>query len=151
MSNDATRPNDLYVTTWRGGDYAGIGPGAHGRLTLEGQRTATRQHRAPEAWLAAVEREGHATRARQALDRRARLDELVLLGLRLVEGIRRQAFRDAFDEEPEALFDGSRLGALCDAGYLLLDAEGLRVTKEGRVRLNAVTGHLLSGDREPRP
>ena len=149
VPGEACRHN---LTTWRGGDYAGIGPGAHGRLTLDGRRTATRQHRAPEAWLAAVESEGHATRAHQALDRRALLDELVLLGLRLVEGIRRQAFRDGTGREPEELFETARLAALRDAGYLLLDAEGLRVTPQGRVRLNAVTGHLLSGDAgEPGP
>ena len=45
---------------WRYGDYVGIGPGAHGRLTLGGEKLATRQHRAPETWLAAVERDGHA-------------------------------------------------------------------------------------------
>ena len=132
------------LTTWRGGDYAGIGPGAHGRLTLSGQRTATRQHRAPEAWLAAVEAEGHATRARQPLNESERLVEAVLLGLRLTEGIGREVFHEGFGAEPEALLPAEALAALVEAGYLALDAAGLRVTAEGRVRLNAVTGHLLA-------
>src|SRR5262249_59984246 len=52
---------------WRYGDYVGVGPGAHGRLTLDGARVATRQEKAPETWLAAVEANGHATAERTAL------------------------------------------------------------------------------------
>ena len=70
----ACRHNLVY---WQGGDYLGIGPGAHGRLTEGGRRFATRQHRAPEAWLAEVEANGHATRERRALTPLERQEELV--------------------------------------------------------------------------
>ena len=76
---------------WRYGDYVGIGPGAHGRLTLDGEKYATRQRRAPEAWLAAVEAAGHATEERQPLARAERREEMLMMGLRLAEGIARAA------------------------------------------------------------
>jgi len=132
------------LTYWRYRDYVGIGPGAHGRLTLAGGKWATRQHRAPEAWLAAVERDGHATRARARLGREERLAELMMLGLRLSEGISRAAFRRETGAAPETLLDARRLDALRKAGYLVLDPEGLRVTAAGRQRLNAVTEYLLA-------
>ncbi len=132
------------LTYWRYGDYLGIGPGAHGRLTLAGQKFATRQHRAPEAWLAAVERDGHATRGRSALSPADRLIELTMMGLRLTEGIGRPNLRRELDLEPESAFDTARLKALVEAGDLQLDDRGLRATAAGRQRLNAVLDYLLT-------
>lgn len=132
------------LTYWRYGDYLGVGPGAHGRLTLAGRKTATRQHRAPEAWLQAVEREGHATRQELPLEPRERLEEMLMMGLRLTEGVARAAFRRELDAEPEALLDERRLGPLRDAGYLTLDGSGLRASKEGRQRLDPLLARLLA-------
>ncbi len=132
------------LTYWRYGDYLGIGPGAHGRLTLHGAKLATRQHRAPEAWLAAVEAEGHATRSRTDVASEDRLAELLLMGLRLKEGVSRAAFLRELDAQPETLIDQRRLVALIDEGYVVLDADDLRATRGGRLRLNAVLGHLMS-------
>ena len=129
---------------WQGGDYLGIGPGAHGRLTLEGQRFATRQHRAPEAWLAQVEAAGHATRERKPLSLEDRREELLMMGLRLTEGISRARFRAALGEEIEASLDPARLARLVDGGFLVLDAAGLRTTPAGRLRLNAVLAALVA-------
>ena len=128
---------------WQGGDYLGIGPGAHGRLTLNGERFATRQHRAPEAWLAGVEAAGHATRERRALGSVERREELLMMGLRLNEGISRPRFRAALGEEIEASIDPARLARLVDGGFLVLDAAGLRATPAGRLRLNAVLAALV--------
>ncbi len=128
---------------WRYGDYLGIGPGAHGRLTLAGRKIATRQHRAPEAWLAQVEEAGHATRGWTALSPRERLAELVMMGLRLAEGIPRAAFRRELGEGPDSLLDARRLKRLSEAGYLCLDDGGLVATSEGMLRLDAVLSHLL--------
>lgn len=132
------------LTYWRYGDYIGVGPGAHGRLTFGTEKVATRQHRAPEAWLAAVESSGHATRARGPLDRSSRLAELTMMGLRLSGGVARAAFRRELAGAPEELFAAERLAALRDAGYLVLDNAGLRATAAGRQRLDAVLGHLLT-------
>jgi oxygen-independent coproporphyrinogen-3 oxidase len=137
------------LTYWRYGDYAGVGPGAHGRLTLAGddggpvEKVATRQHRAPEAWLEAVERDGHATRAHERLSPETRLAELVMMGLRLAEGVSRAAFRRETGREPERALDAARLRALIEGGFLELDERALRATAEGRLRLDALLGRLL--------
>jgi len=128
---------------WQGGDYVGVGPGAHGRLTLESERYATRQHRAPEAWLLAVEAEGHATRERRALGLEERRDELLMMGLRLSAGIGRARFKAVVGREIEETLAPSALAPLVEAGFLELDELGLRATAEGRQRLDALLPCLL--------
>ena len=132
------------LTYWRYGDYVGIGPGAHGRLTIDGVKLATRQHRAPEAWLAAVEAEGHATRRRQPVPPAERLNEMLMMGLRLADGVARPRFRVETGLEPEAALDGERLRRLAAGGFLVLDDAGLRATAAGRQRLDAVLAALLA-------
>ncbi|MEX0697544.1 MAG: radical SAM family heme chaperone HemW [Dongiaceae bacterium] len=132
------------LTYWRYGDYVGIGPGAHGRLTIDGIKLATRQHRAPEAWLAAVEAEGHATRRRDPVPSADRLNEMLMMGLRLAEGVARRRFRAETGFEPEAALDGARLRRLIDGGFLVLDESALRATAAGRQRLDAVLAALLA-------
>ena len=128
---------------WRGGDYLGIGPGAHGRLTEDGKRFVTRQHRAPEAWLAATESSGHATRERRALSQLERQEELLLMGLRLAEGISRARFRRALGRDIEEAIPPSRLEKLIEGGFIELDDRGLRATSAGRQRLNSVLAALV--------
>ncbi|MBL8807257.1 MAG: coproporphyrinogen III oxidase, partial [Rhodospirillales bacterium] len=75
------------LTYWRYEDYVGVGPGAHGRVTIDGQRRATRQEKLPETWLARVAAQGHATAEDTPLDRAQCVDEALMMGLRLREGI----------------------------------------------------------------
>ena len=128
---------------WRYGDYLGVGPGAHGRLTLDGARVATRQHRAPETWLEAVERQGHGGAEPAALTPREQRDELLMMGLRLAEGIPRARFRERLGLDLEAALDPGRVAALAEAGFLELDATRIAATSAGRQRLNAVLARLL--------
>ena len=72
---------------WRGEEYAGIGPGAHGRLDIDGVRHATATERRPEAWLLNVEERGHGVVTDDSLNSEERADEFLLMGLRLAEGI----------------------------------------------------------------
>jgi oxygen-independent coproporphyrinogen-3 oxidase len=132
------------LTYWRYGDYAGIGPGAHGRLSWDGDKHATRQHRAPEAWLDLVARQGHGWRQVETIAAGQRLAEMVMMGLRLTEGIAREAFEAELGGAPEDLLPQDRLSQLVDAGYLRLDATGLSATAAGRQRLDALLGHLLA-------
>jgi oxygen-independent coproporphyrinogen-3 oxidase len=131
------------LTYWRYGDYAGIGPGAHGRLTLGDARYATRQHRAPEAWLRAVEAQGHATRQDNLVPADEQRIEMTMMGLRLAEGISRARFQEVTGAAIETAFAPERLRRLIDGGFLALDEEGLRATAAGRQRLNAVLQVLL--------
>ncbi|MGP8122266.1 MAG: radical SAM family heme chaperone HemW, partial [Xanthobacteraceae bacterium] len=70
---------------WRGDEYAGIGPGAHGRLDIDGERHATATEKRPEAWLMRVETQGHGLVSDDVLTREERSDEFLLMGLRLAE------------------------------------------------------------------
>ena len=132
------------MACWLGGEYVGIGPGAHGRVRdLEGW-WATVQLRAPEAWLSAVAEHGHGTQRREPLTPAQRLEELVMTGLRLRHGIPRRMFDEVAERSPETALDGDRLDRLIGGGFLTLDEAGLRATETGRLRLNAVIGALIA-------
>src|SRR5690606_577082 len=75
------------MTYWRYTDYAGIGPGAHGRLTIDGRKQATRGHRAPDIWLERTAKQGHGAHPFEELSHKDRFTECLMMGLRLVEGV----------------------------------------------------------------
>jgi oxygen-independent coproporphyrinogen-3 oxidase len=127
---------------WRYQDYVGIGPGAHGRLTRDGGKFATKQHRTPERWLAAVERAGTGIEDMAAIDRDIAVEEILMMGLRLTEGVGRVRLERAAGQDAESLFGGS-LAPLIEGGFLTLDEERLAATAAGRQRLNAVLTALL--------
>ena len=131
------------LTYWRGGDYVGIGPGAHGRITAE-TTVATRQIPDPARWLAGVESKGHATAAREALSVEARREEIVMMGLRLAGGIERDLFRALAGIEIDAAVQAGAIERLVELGFLIADDAGIRTTPAGRLRLNAVTKALLT-------
>ena len=127
---------------WQSNAYLGIGPGAHGRLGLPGQRRATRSARAPETWLRRVETEGHGIEEDVAIAPPERLIEVLMMGLRLTEGITHDRFRAETGGEIEDTLGRARLTTLMAGGFLVLDDVGLRATASGRQRLNAVLGRL---------
>ena len=132
------------LTYWRYGDYVGIGPGAHGRLTLDGEKFATRQHRAPEAWLDLVERDGHATRQRDLVSRAERLNEMLMMGLRLKEGVPRARIEEESAMAFAQAIDPARLKRLIDGGFLALLDDRIVATPSGRQRLDAVLAALIA-------
>ncbi|HKP26288.1 MAG TPA: radical SAM family heme chaperone HemW [Dongiaceae bacterium] len=132
------------LTYWRYGDYVGIGPGAHGRLTLGGDKVATRQHRAPEAWLDLVERDGHATRQSDLVARPERLSEILMMGLRLKEGVPLGRIEQESALPFAQAVDAARLKRLIDGGFLALDGDRLAATQSGRQRLDAVLAALVT-------
>jgi len=131
------------LNIWRGGDYVGIGPGAHGRLTQEGQTEATRQLGAPEKWLNAVETQGHATASRTPIPARERREELLLVGLRLTEGIDAARFAELTGLALTEVIDPHGLEQLIDGGFVAGDPDHLRATPAGLQRLNAVLERLF--------
>ncbi len=128
---------------WRYQDYLGVGPGAHGRLTRAGVKYATRQRRAPEAWLAAVETAATGLEETAPIDRDAAIEEMLMMGLRLTEGVARNRFEQAIGEPIENLF-ARTLPRLIEGGFLALDRVRLAATPAGRQRLNAVLAALLT-------
>jgi len=135
------RHNLIY---WRYGEYLGIGPGAHGRLGIGESRRATRQLRQPESWLAAVEARGHGSEAVEPLTADDRANEMLMLGLRLSEGVSLAAFSAEVGRPLAAAVDAERLAELCADGFLRLDAERLSATAAGRPVLNTLLARLLS-------
>jgi oxygen-independent coproporphyrinogen-3 oxidase len=135
-----SRHNLLY---WRAEDYVGIGPGAHGRITLNGETLATMRKHKPEDWLQAVEQGGRGSQEEATVGRDDRVTEMLMMGLRLVEGIPRQRFRRIAGADPDAALDSARLARLINGGFVTLDDHGLRATAEGRQRLNSVLAELI--------
>jgi len=131
-----SRHNLIY---WRYGDYVGIGPGAHGRLTLYGQRHATEAWRAPEKWLNSVAT-GSGESLRDPLPLAEQATEYLLMGLRL---------RDGIDMERHARLAGrpleaARLAHLEEIGMVRITGNRLCATESGRAVLNAVLRALLA-------
>ena len=128
---------------WRYGDYAGIGPGAHGRVTRDGRLFATRRHRAPEPWAERVERQGHGSTEETALAPEEMAQEMLLMGLRLAEGVSAERFlaRTGRTLESAIDLDGMRLAA--KEGYVVWHDGRLIATDEGRRRLDALLPVLV--------
>ncbi|HTP83761.1 MAG TPA: radical SAM family heme chaperone HemW [Alphaproteobacteria bacterium] len=129
---------------WRYEDYVGVGPGAHGRLSLDGKKLAMRQERAPETWLAAVRDRGHATAEAREIAPRDAAEEAFMMGLRLTEGVAAGSFRDRTGVELDDVLDQNRLPDLIDGGFIQRDGLGLRATRHGRRVLNTVIAQLLA-------
>ena len=132
------------LTYWRYGNYAGIGPGAHGRITRGAGTVAYRRHRAPERWLERVEACGAGTVEAAPVGGDQRVAEILMMGLRLAEGVSRDRFRALAGRSLEDALDAGRLGDLTGEGLLVCDRERLRATASGRQRLNALLAHLLA-------
>lgn len=126
---------------WRGQPYAGIGPGAHGRLDIDGVRHALATERRPEAWLMRVEASGHGVIADEPLTCEERADEFLLMGLRLAEGIDPHRYAALAGRE----LDPSRITILREEGAIAIDPDGrLRVTRSGFPVLDAVVADLAA-------
>ena len=132
------RHNLIY---WRGHDYAGVGPGAHGRLTIGGRRYATETEKRPEAWLARVETNGHGLIVDEKLTPGEQSDEFLLMGLRLTEGIDLARFTALSGRA----LDPERISFLRDGGTVETTDNGrLRVTPSGFPLLDAVVADLAA-------
>ena len=126
---------------WRGDEYAGIGPGAHGRLDIGGARHATATEKRPEAWLMRVEASGHGVTTDELLNSEERADEFLLMGLRLAEGID----PDRYAALSGRALDPDRIALLREEGAIAVDADGrLRVTQAGFPVLDAVVADLAA-------
>jgi putative oxygen-independent coproporphyrinogen III oxidase len=128
---------------WRYGDYAGIGPGAHGRLSFGASLLATRRHRAPEIWAGRVEAAGHGSGEDIAVTPSERAREMLLMGLRLTEGVSAARFAARTGIALDDAIEPDILGQAIEAGYLVQEDGRLRATEEGRLRLDALLGALV--------
>lgn len=129
---EESRHNLIY---WRYGDYIGVGPGAHGRVKLDGAKWATRAHRAPEIWLQKVGEGGHGLHPLEEVEPKSQLHEAVMMGLRLREGVPRAVWQGAIPED--------RIAQLVSSGILEADPTVLKTTPQGFKCLNSVLKYLL--------
>jgi oxygen-independent coproporphyrinogen-3 oxidase len=142
VSNHATsgqesRHNLIY---WRYGDYLGVGPGAHGRLTIDGARIATSTERQPEAWLALVNERGNGLTQWETVSCEEQGTEALLMGLRLSEGVDLNRIESLLAHPLQP----ARLDELAAQGFIALDGTRLRATPRGRLVLNTVLKKLAA-------
>jgi len=131
-----SRHNLIY---WRYGDYAGVGPGAHGRLELNGQRTATAAIKLPERWRDAVAKTGHGFSELTPVSNPEAAREHLLMNLRLSEGIDLAAYEKRWGSG----LDAAKIAALAEQGFVTRKDGRLTATPNGRLLLNRVIEALL--------
>jgi putative oxygen-independent coproporphyrinogen III oxidase len=143
VSNHATPGDESRhnLTYWRYGDYLGIGPGAHGRITTGGKKYAAAAIRAPMGWHEKVLASGHGCAERCELTPREEAEEMVLMGLRLNEGmdVRLLQARTGYGLAP------AEVARLEEEGLLLREGGRVKVSRRGRLVLNAIAGTLATG------
>lgn len=132
-----SRHNLIY---WRYGDYVGIGPGAHGRLTLLGAKIASETYLRPEDWLSAVDKRGSGQSGSASVPKDEQATEMLMMGLRLSEGISQARFKTLSGKR----LDAGRLSDLEKMQMIEIDGDRLVATSQGRVVLNAVLRELLT-------
>lgn len=139
---EASRHNLAY---WRYADYVGIGPGAHGRVSHDGQKYATRTHRAPEIWMQLVNDNGHGYHEWELIEHRDRFIEALMMGLRLHEGVDLARLSYECEDHWSAMIDLKKLETLEEEGLMILDheAQNLKATNAGIQRLNSLLSFLL--------
>lgn len=137
VPGEESRHNTLY---WQGGRYAGIGPGAHGRIGIGSQRRATEAIRDPAIWLSAVERKGSGDLLVSPLSAMERAEELLMMGLRIREGLS----WDLLQAEGIARGPWPKLDQMIADNFVIADAFGIRTTLEGRLLLNTLVAELAT-------
>lgn len=135
-----SRHNKIY---WRYQDYIGIGPGAHGRLSLNGVKHATREHHAPDIWLDKVEQGGSGAHPYQKLSRYEAFTESLMMGLRLREGVPFQQLEQASGTDWDTFLEHEKLNQCYEQGWLSKTNQALKLSPEGLLRLNALISFIL--------
>jgi oxygen-independent coproporphyrinogen-3 oxidase len=140
ISNHARRGAESRhnLTYWRYGDYAGIGPGAHGRRL--GMRTV--RHRKPENFLSAVARNGYGLVEEETLTRGEAAHEALVMGLRLAEGIDPAALAERLGTD--RIVDDAAVDRLAGHGLVERDGPIVRATPEGRLLLDSILAEIAA-------
>jgi oxygen-independent coproporphyrinogen-3 oxidase len=140
ISNHASPGNESRhnLTYWRYGEYAGAGPGAHGRLQVGGKRLALASEKHPETWRANVEAQGHGLVDQTELTGPEQAPEYLLMGLRIAEGIDLNRHATLAGEE----IDAAKITALANLGLVERTGHTLKATPRGRPLLNAIIREL---------
>lgn len=128
---------------WTYGDYIGVGAGAHGRLSVNGQKQALRDHAAPDRWLERVEEYGQGLHNPEFLNAEDQFAEGLMMGLRLVRGLDVAYLYDRCGVAFDDVIDVQRFQRLTDEGWIKREGDIVRLEREGMLRLNAIVSYLL--------
>jgi putative oxygen-independent coproporphyrinogen III oxidase len=131
------RHNLIY---WRYGDYVGVGPGAHGRITIDGMRIASFCEKLPERWRESVERLGHGIVEQNEISREDAAREHLLMNLRLTEGLDLSSYESRWNTKLES----ARIDSLISGGFLARNETHLIATPRGRLVLDGVIAELAN-------
>ena len=123
---------------WQYADYIGVGPGAHGRLTIDEQKYATRTHRAPEIWLNKVSKNNHGYHDFEKINKDQSFTEMMMMGLRLKEGIPYTRIEKLMGKNWQEVLRMDKISSLENEGYLIQTKTHLKPTQEGMQRLNSL-------------
>jgi oxygen-independent coproporphyrinogen-3 oxidase len=132
-----SRHNLLY---WRYGDYVGIGPGAHGRITIDGKKVPTEAPLLPEAWLQQAQTNGHALTTSDTISNQEQAEEYLMMSLRLSEGTNLDRFKSLSGQSLNA----AKVNALVEQNLLMHNDGTIIATPAGRIILNAILNELLT-------
>ena len=146
ISNHAKKGQECKhnLAYWQGGDYVGIGPGAHGRLQLNNEMVATHQIHNPENWLKAIDDKGFGTAKRRVLSQAVRAEELLILGLRLYQGIDLSSAEHLTGIKILDQVNKAQLQVLQNYGFMKPSTTHLATTPKGLMRLNSVIAKLVN-------
>lgn len=128
---------------WHGEEYVGVGPGAHGRICIEGNWRATSAVRRPERWLEQMRTEGHGREAQEEISINHRAEEMIMMGLRLREGVTRRVFEARIGRPIESYLNAGKLGDVIEAGLIADDSDKIAATATGRKVLNTLLAQIL--------
>ena len=136
------------MTYWHYEDYIGIGPGAHSRITFEGEKYAIRRHRSPEKWLEDISSKSNGTHKIQIIPWQLKCEEFLMMGLRLKQGIPQKEFYEQMGQSLSQALNTKKLNILIAEDLLELSDTALKATKEGRQRLDGILRYLFSDSKE---
>jgi oxygen-independent coproporphyrinogen-3 oxidase len=126
------------LTYWRYQDYLGIGPGAHSRI----DNKAVMMIHSPEKWLQIVKEKGVGIQTESALSKKERIEEMLLMGLRLTDGINIKTFENRFDDRLENLLLAKNIEYLLQDNLIEVN-ENIKATSKGRLLLNQIIARLV--------
>lgn len=137
QSGSESRHNLIY---WQAGDYAGIGPGAHGRLTIDNKRVATEAISNPALWINSVNKNNSGDLSYTSLSTNEHADEYLMMGLRITDGIDIARYENISGNQ----INSNKINYLKDINMVVIHDNRLRATTQGRPLLNAIIRELLT-------
>ena len=140
-SGQESRHNLIY---WKYGDYLGIGPGAHGRITRNNKKYATREHRYPEKWLELILDNGNAHLPFEEVSHRERGIEILMMGLRLNDGVEIKTLEQEANNNLSNILDMDKTNRMIDLKLLELDQNRINLTKAGLQRMDGILADIIN-------